>query len=333
MKLILSIFPGIDLLGRGFEAEGFCVVRGPDLIWGGDIRKFHVPPGRFDGLIGGSPCPDFSSLRRVEPSGNGLEMLGEFKRIAEEGQFPWWLLENVPRVPSIDPFGGYELIQRIDVDGRECGCRQRRLRHFQFGSLINRPLAVTRHRLRNAVTDQAAATATEGRRAGRRDWPAFCALQGFEPLEFPGLSVVAKYAAVGNGVPFQMGRMLARSINDWIESRGLGPMGVPVTLCACGCGRPVEGKRTYALPCCRKRMQRLRDYAAAATSREITRDGPFPVNSREVTSAVESQLFGDRARSCHAGGVTVNAEGATLHAVAERKRRGGAIYLREDRCG
>lgn len=33
-QVILSIFPGIDLLGKGFEEQGFCVVRGPDLITG-----------------------------------------------------------------------------------------------------------------------------------------------------------------------------------------------------------------------------------------------------------------------------------------------------------
>ena len=48
---ILSLFPGIDLLGRGFELEGFCVAPGPDLLWGGDIRSFHPPAGRFDGAI------------------------------------------------------------------------------------------------------------------------------------------------------------------------------------------------------------------------------------------------------------------------------------------
>jgi hypothetical protein len=31
--LVLSLFPGIDLLGHGFELEGFCVVRGPDVIY------------------------------------------------------------------------------------------------------------------------------------------------------------------------------------------------------------------------------------------------------------------------------------------------------------
>lgn len=43
--LILSLFPGIGLLDMAFEEEGFCVVRGPDLLWGGDIRRFHPPAG------------------------------------------------------------------------------------------------------------------------------------------------------------------------------------------------------------------------------------------------------------------------------------------------
>ena len=34
---MLSLFPGIGLLDMAFEEEGFCVVRGPDLLWGGDI--------------------------------------------------------------------------------------------------------------------------------------------------------------------------------------------------------------------------------------------------------------------------------------------------------
>ena len=56
--LILSIFPGIDLLGRAFEEvwPEACIVRGPDLLWGGDIRTFHPPAGVFDGIIGGPPC-------------------------------------------------------------------------------------------------------------------------------------------------------------------------------------------------------------------------------------------------------------------------------------
>ena len=102
IKPVLSIFPGIDLLGRGFEQEGFCVVRGPDLLWGGDIRRFHVPCGSFAGVIGGSPCQDFSQARRNSPSGGGKTLLAEFCRVVLEAQPEWFLLENVPGVPSIE---------------------------------------------------------------------------------------------------------------------------------------------------------------------------------------------------------------------------------------
>lgn len=54
-QVVLSLFPGIDLLGRGFEESGFCVVRGPDLVWGGDVRRFHVPAGRFARVHGEVP--------------------------------------------------------------------------------------------------------------------------------------------------------------------------------------------------------------------------------------------------------------------------------------
>lgn len=68
-QLVLSLFPGIDLLGKGFEAEGFCVIRGPDLLFGGDVREFHVPANRFDAIIGCPPCPDFSKARRSAATG------------------------------------------------------------------------------------------------------------------------------------------------------------------------------------------------------------------------------------------------------------------------
>lgn len=61
-QLVLSLFPGIGLIDRAFEEQGFVVVRGPDVLWGGDIRNFHPPAGKFDGVIGGPPCQTFSSL-------------------------------------------------------------------------------------------------------------------------------------------------------------------------------------------------------------------------------------------------------------------------------
>ena len=49
MKTVLSLFPGVGLLDRGFEDAGFCVLRGPDKIWGGDIRKFF--PSAYAGYV------------------------------------------------------------------------------------------------------------------------------------------------------------------------------------------------------------------------------------------------------------------------------------------
>jgi site-specific DNA-cytosine methylase len=70
-ELVLSLFPGIGLLDRAFEDAGFCVVRGPDLLWGGDVGRFHPPAGRFDGVIGGPPCQMFSTMRHVNPAAQG----------------------------------------------------------------------------------------------------------------------------------------------------------------------------------------------------------------------------------------------------------------------
>src|SRR5690349_16232481 len=119
MQLVLSVFPGIDLLGRAFELEGYCVVRGPDLIWGGDIRDFNAPSGKFDGVIGGSPCQDFSKARRSAPTGDGLAMIAEFCRVIEQVRPRWFLLENVPQVPDIT-VDGYA-IQRLDFSAAEAG--------------------------------------------------------------------------------------------------------------------------------------------------------------------------------------------------------------------
>ena len=259
--LVLSLFPGIDLLGRGFELEDFAVVRGPDLIFGGDIRAFHPPAGRFDGVIGGPPCQDFSSLRRCEPSGNGVAMLAEFVRCVECASPSWFLMENVPGVPDIAPVG-YR-VQRFDLRANECGLPQQRLRHFQFGSNCDEVLLLNRD-ARTAVT-QCCATAAEGTRTARRGWAEFCESQGLHAdFDLPGFTLAAKYRAVGNGVPIPMGRFVARAIKDARYPAQL------ITLCVCGCGRSVSGQQTYALPACRKRMQRRRDAAQDTDSRRDT---------------------------------------------------------------
>lgn len=101
--LVLSLFPGIGLLDRAFEEAGFCVVRGPELLWGGDVRRFFPPRGVFAGVIGGPPCQDFSRARRSAdpPTGNGVAMLAEFARCVAAAEPDWFLLENVVGVPDI----------------------------------------------------------------------------------------------------------------------------------------------------------------------------------------------------------------------------------------
>jgi DNA (cytosine-5)-methyltransferase 1 len=101
MELVLSLFSGAGLLDRGFEQSGFCVVSAGDILWGRDVRGFSPARHKFAGIIGGSPCQDFSKARRCPPTGEGLELVGQFARCVAEAQPDWFLLENVPAVPDI----------------------------------------------------------------------------------------------------------------------------------------------------------------------------------------------------------------------------------------
>ncbi len=248
-QLVLSLFPGIDLLGRGFEDEGFCVVRGPDIILGGDIRHFHSVPGRFDGVIGGPPCPDFSRAQRGEPTGYGLSMLQEFRRVVEESVPLWWLMENVAGVPDVR-IEGYSH-QRIDINASQCGLRQNRLRHFQFGHRLGHVITVERQA--EIAEVERCCVASEGGQMDRRTWSEFCQLQGL-PADFrlDQFTQSGRYRAVGNGVPVPMARVMARAVLGARKAEGF-------RLCACGCGRPVFGKASAAMPACRKRLQRRRE--------------------------------------------------------------------------
>lgn len=278
-RLLLSIFPGVDLFAMPFEERGFCVVRGPDLITGQDIRSFHVPAGAFAGVIGGSPCQEFSALNRDEPTGYGEEMLAEFCRVVSEAKPDWFLLENVARVPDIH-IDGYSW-QRFALDlswFTDCS----RLRHFQFGHrsglLLDPPIGT-----RSGVVHTAALASDDRSFAQLKD------IQGLPAdYDLPSFTVEGKKRAVGNGVPLPLGRELARLIdlqvygvtdqaNISVTHRGVSSVttrvDVPVTApgangvtdhanisvtCGCGCGRRVVGRAQYAGPACRKRASRAR---------------------------------------------------------------------------
>jgi DNA (cytosine-5)-methyltransferase 1 len=147
--LVLSLFPGIGLLDMAFEQEGFTVVRGPDVLWGGDIRTFHPPAGVFDGVIGGPPCQMFSRLA-VMVRHNGYEpkfgnLIPEFERCVAEAAPRWFLMENVPAAPR-PVVEGYVVRSQVvnnrwfvDEDG--LGAEQNRTRALSFGTVDGRALA------------------------------------------------------------------------------------------------------------------------------------------------------------------------------------------------
>lgn len=141
MPLMLSLFPGIGLLDMAFELEGFCVVRGPDVLWGGDIRRFNPPAGRFDGVIGGPPCQAFSRLAHMVRQ-NGYEpkfgnQIPEFERVVNEAQPAWFVMEEVPDAPTphVEGYETYSTLlnnrQCIDDDGKPAA--QNRIRRWTFG--------------------------------------------------------------------------------------------------------------------------------------------------------------------------------------------------------
>lgn len=135
--LVLSLFPGIGLLDMAFEEEGFCVVRGPDLLWGGDVRAFHPPSGKFDGVIGGPPCQMFSRLRHLNPLAGKKHgnLIPEFERVVREAD-PWWfLMENVEDAPTPNP-GIYEVRSELVRDDWVGGVTSR-LRRFSFGTRLS----------------------------------------------------------------------------------------------------------------------------------------------------------------------------------------------------
>ena len=283
-NLVLSIFPGIDLLGRAFELEGYCVVRGPDLIWGQDVRDFHPPAGIFAGVIGGPPCQDFSDANwDPAPADYGLRMLDEFTRVITEAQPEWWLMENVRNVPDVT-IPGYT-VQRIPLTAAECGARQLRLRHFQFGSRSGWKLQPFRV-CPDYHTLQPAALASEGNKRGvglRRAWPDFCELQGLpRTYRLDGWSLAFKYAAVGNGVPLQMGRVIARAVTEApsLAARDLFGALDDSHLCPCNCGRRLTGKQRAATVSCRKRLQYTREGRRPGQSR---RDSVGAITADKIT--------------------------------------------------
>lgn len=246
--LVLSLFPGIGLLDMAFEAEGFCVVRGPDVLWGGDVHGFYPPRGKFDGIIGGPPCQRFSRMSNIVKAMWGEEALApnlipQYERIVAATRPGWFLMENVPAAP--EPCVSGYWVHSILVNNRWFGEVQNRERRFSLGAWdrharldVGESLQMIPAEYERAVVAQSSkegalaksqselagrVSARLKRRASalpgqtpRRAFERCCELQGL-PVDFlkdAPFTSAGKYQAVGNGVPLPMGRAIARAVKQ-----------------------------------------------------------------------------------------------------------------------
>lgn len=240
--LVLSIFPGIGLLDMAFEAEGFCVVRGPDLLWGGDIKRFHPPAGTFDGVIGGPPCQCFSRLVHIVRHNGyqiGENLIPEFVRVVREASPAWWLMENVIEapIPNIEGYG----VDPSVLDNRWLGEIQSRKHRLSFGTRDGRRIHYETVALENPEWEyrvcasdfrrtpvrllangqprgkyRKGSLATRGR---ARRLHETLRLQGLPADYFDNapFTMRAMGEMLGNGVPLPMGRAIARAVKRALE--------------------------------------------------------------------------------------------------------------------
>ena len=237
--LVLSLFPGIGLLDTAFEEHCFCIVRGPDAIWGGDVRRFHPPAGVFGGIIGGPPCQAFSEAtginkgRSVKPAVN---LIPEFERCVSEAQPDWFVMENVRRAP-LPVVAGYQVADYL-LNARWFGSPQKRIRRFSFGSHDGRRLIIEPALIRPAFVARTV-LCSDGRRNGaggcrkdrkgklerqRHTFEQACEYQGVPPSFLKTLghtesfTKAGRWMLIGNGVPLPLGRAIAKAVRLLLTS-------------------------------------------------------------------------------------------------------------------
>lgn len=252
-QLVLSLFPGIGLLDMAFEGQGFSVVRGPDILWGGDVKRFHAPRARFDGVIGGPPCKAFSQLRHIVAHNHAKEpdkyhpaenLIPEYERVIGESQPAWFVMENVRHAPDPAVQGyavcSFVLNNRWVIDATP----QNRLRRFSFGIRGSEPIDLRRY-LEVALFEpvefeQAVLASGSGsgravpirlgaggkpkrlpKSAASRSVSEYLRLQGLPEdfLDEAPFTQEGKRLAIGNGVPLPLGRAIAKAVSNFLGER------------------------------------------------------------------------------------------------------------------
>jgi len=241
MGLVLSLFPGIGLFDMAFEQEGFCVVRGPDVLWGGDIRRFHPPAGRFNGVIGGPPCQAHSIFRRLAEHQSrkvAEDLIPEFCRCAAEAAPQWFVMENVPAAP--DPRVEGYAVHGFALNNRWLGEPQNRLRKFWFAVRGEKPIDLRNyiqlaalehpewcHAVLASTSIHPEMQSKRGRLLGkhygytsRETVKTSLRLQGL-PEDFfahSPFTIKAQQRMIGNGVPLPMGRAIAGAVRRVLQT-------------------------------------------------------------------------------------------------------------------
>jgi DNA (cytosine-5)-methyltransferase 3A len=117
---VLSLFDGISCACVALERAGITVKsytaveieknaiavsqkNYPEIIRHDDVRTYH-PKGRWDLLIGGSPCTDLSIAKKDRRGldGNQSCLFWEYIRIKKECNPTYFILENVASMPKKD---------------------------------------------------------------------------------------------------------------------------------------------------------------------------------------------------------------------------------------
>lgn len=224
-QLVLSLFPGIGLLDMAFEEAGFCVVRGPDLLWGGDIHKFFPPPGRFDGVIGGPPCQKFSTAGNIVGT-SAVDLIPEFMRVVEAVRPRWIVMENVPQAI------GHPAIPRewfhFKLRDYDCGGETSRVRAFwtwPFMALVApRANGEAAHSVMASTFKRGAGqyAKDKGFLPGNLPIAEYARLQGVPEIgerlvQFKSSRAFAIHV-LGNGVPLAMGRAVAKTVRQCLQA-------------------------------------------------------------------------------------------------------------------
>lgn len=235
VRPVLSLFPGIGLLDHAFELEGFTVFRGPDILWGGDVRNFHAMPGVFDGLIGGPPCQAHSAASAIRGT-RKVDLIPEFVRVFHEAKPKWVVMENVRGALGHEAIpADWQPVQLRDFD---CGGETARVRFFWTWPTWTLSPAVRPGQAQHSVmattwkrgSSDSQYVKDKGFLPGDLAVEEYARLQGAPEI---GARLIEhgcgkRYAVhvLGNGVPVPMGRYMARAIadgmyshNDRIEAR------------------------------------------------------------------------------------------------------------------